>query len=63
LQSPNPWLHWAMPHVLWAHAAVACAYGPHVTPQNPQFCGSLASSTHNGEQQVVPFAHAAPVPQ
>ena len=63
LQSAKPALHEAMSHALAAHPGVACAYGPHAKPQLPQFSGSVASSTHNGEQHVVPVAHAAPVPQ
>jgi hypothetical protein len=63
LQSAKPALHEPMSHELAAQAAVACAYGPHANPQLPQFSGSVASSTHNGEQQVVPVAQAAPEPQ
>jgi hypothetical protein len=63
LQSAKPGLHWPRPHELCAHDADACGYGPHAKPQLPQSSGSVATSTHNGEQQVVPIAQAAPVPQ
>jgi hypothetical protein len=65
LQSAKPARH-ANPHVLAAHAGLACGLGEQLIEHAPQFVGSVVVSTHTplqtecGGAQHTPLMHISP---